>query len=356
MKSSRPRTGLRFGVRAPVPGTGSPDEVRAFLDWCTVAETLGFDFLTVAHHRFTEPPSPGTASAPLMWLSAAAVRTSEIGLSSAILLLPTHHPLDVAEQAATLDRISGGRVTLGVGIGYRIAEYAPVGIEFSSRGTRLAEAIEVIRAAWSDEMVQFEGRHFQISAVSVHPKPKQRPGPPIWVGGNTQQSVQRAGQVADGYITSSLETIDELQGLVNTYRTASAAAGHEAHVSLMRLAHCGRSRRSVEETWLPRALNFFSAYHDAQPRGRAIWQDSAGLGRRLARGDDVSYPQFVPGRAVAGTPDDCIREIVRYRDDLGVDSVSFIFDVEDRFATDHIEYFAREVLDRVPGTDRDGAP
>ena len=158
--------------------TGSRDPLRPTYELAAAAEEAGFHAAFFGHHHFT-PPYPAS---PWVVLSAIVARTSQLRLGTAIYLLPVHHPLDVAENVATLDRVSGGRAILGVGVGYRTYEYDPFGVPYHQRGARLTEALEVLPALWSGEPVSYEGRHFRFHDVTLFPTPVQKPHPPIWVG------------------------------------------------------------------------------------------------------------------------------------------------------------------------------
>jgi probable F420-dependent oxidoreductase len=222
---------VKFGFMVPRESSFADggDPYGRIFRFCERAEELGFDFATFTHHRFSrERPY---LSSPFVLMSALAARTSRLALVTTVFVLPLYHPLDVAEAVASLDQLSGGRVILGVGTGYREYEARAVGVPFERRVSRTSEAIEVLRRAWAPGPASFDGRHFRFDAVDVVPKPAQRPGPPIWLGALEEKPVARAGRIADGWIAPFLQTLDTLDGRARVYRGSAAASASAASTS-----------------------------------------------------------------------------------------------------------------------------
>jgi probable F420-dependent oxidoreductase len=161
---------------------------------------------------------------PLVWLAWVGAHTERILLGTGVLVLPQQHPLVVAKQVATLDRLVGGRVVLGVGAGWLREEYAALDAEFDRRGGRMDEAIAVLRAAWAPGPCDFHGDHIDIDPVHVEPKPA-RPVP-IVIGGHSVAAARRAGRLADGFFPLSCQG-SGLERLVTAVREAAAAAGRD---------------------------------------------------------------------------------------------------------------------------------
>lgn len=162
------------------------------------AEALGFDSLWVGDHVSFHVPIADS----LTLLAFAAGATERIALGTAVYLVPLRHPTLVAKQTATLDRLAGGRLVLGVGVGGEFPpEWDAVGVPVSERGARIDEAIPLIRRLWREDRVTHQGRHFRFGPVTLAPKPLQDGGPPIWVGGRAPAAMRRAGRVGDGYIS-----------------------------------------------------------------------------------------------------------------------------------------------------------
>ena len=140
---------------------------------------------------------------PLDLLSWLAARTEGIRLGTGILVLPEHHPLQLAKRCATIDRLSGGRLFLGVGVGWMREEVEALGIDADERGTRTDEAIDALRVIWREEEPSFAGQHFRFGPVRSHPKPVQ-PTIPILVGGHSKAAARRAGERGDGFFPLGL--------------------------------------------------------------------------------------------------------------------------------------------------------
>lgn len=189
---------MQVGVHLPQYGrvAGAEAIVRA----ARHAEDLGFCDLWVSDHvvhpAAQDYPSPHLFD-PLVTLSWAAAVTGRIGLGTSVLVVPMHNPLELANSLASLDALSGGRLTVGVGVGWSEAEYAALGRDFATRGQRLDEAIDLFRAVWSEDPVSFHGRFTSFDDVRLLPKPA-RPIP-IWVGGRSEASWRRACERGDGY-------------------------------------------------------------------------------------------------------------------------------------------------------------
>lgn len=140
---------------------------------------------------------------PLTLLAAAAAVTKRIRLGTSVLLPGVRHPVILAKTVASLDFLSGGRVTLGVGFGSRANDFSAVEIPFEGRGSRAEEAIKLMRRLWTEEGVTHEGRFFKVTNLTIGPRPIQSPHPPIWMGGSADSALKRAAKFANGYICGS---------------------------------------------------------------------------------------------------------------------------------------------------------
>src|SRR5713101_7068443 len=128
--------------------------------------------------------------------------TSRVTLGTEVLVLPQRHPTLVAKQVSTLDTLSGGRVRLGVGVGWQESEYEALGEDFHTRGARMDECIRLLRAYWGDAQVDFAGKHYPVTAIAMEPKPPQGRRLPIWIGGMSEPAWRRVGQLGDGWLAS----------------------------------------------------------------------------------------------------------------------------------------------------------
>jgi probable F420-dependent oxidoreductase len=163
-------------------------------------ERLGFEFVSSGEHLMRGwPPSP--SDAVLVTLAAAAGATSTLRVASTIVLTPLYHPLWLAKLTTTLDVVSGGRFTLGVGIGGEHAhEFEAVGVPVSERGSRTDEILSTVKRLWAGEVVERGGKHFSFDRMAISPLPVQQPHPPIWVSGRHEAAMRRAAVHGDGWV------------------------------------------------------------------------------------------------------------------------------------------------------------
>jgi probable F420-dependent oxidoreductase len=168
-----------------------PELYAELLEQIVFAEQLGFDSVWVTEHHFIED---GYTPSLLPIAAAIAARTSRIRIGTWVLLLPLHNALRVAEDAATVDILSNGRLDLGMGLGYRVEEFAAFGVDRRQRGRLMDEGVELIRRAWTEDRVTFSGRFYNVRDLQVTPKPVQRPHPPIWLGARGEIPARRAAR------------------------------------------------------------------------------------------------------------------------------------------------------------------
>ena len=174
-------------------------EYRDIVELSRLAETLGFDSVWVSEHHGS---GDGYLPSLLPLLAGLATATERVRLGTGVILTPFHHPLRLAEDAAVVDVLSGGRLLLGLGLGWREEEFRMFHVPLPKRVRRTVETVEVLRKAWTGRRFDHEGQAFRLDAVKVTPAPAQEPGPPIYLGGFVEDAVRRAGRLGDGYIRS----------------------------------------------------------------------------------------------------------------------------------------------------------
>lgn len=185
--------GLSFNFSNPAEFRRPWDEhYQMLIDHVVEAEQLGFEHVWISEHHL-DPD--GYTPAPVTLMTAIAARTSRIRVSTNILILPFYNPLRLAEELATLDVLSGGRVMVGIGMGYRDEEFEAFGIPRKERVGRTVEGIKVMQAAWGDGPATVEGRHFGLRAADVYPKPLQPGGPPLFLGAASEPAARRVAQL-----------------------------------------------------------------------------------------------------------------------------------------------------------------
>jgi alkanesulfonate monooxygenase SsuD/methylene tetrahydromethanopterin reductase-like flavin-dependent oxidoreductase (luciferase family) len=216
-------TALRFGLwydfRNPPRWRQDPTRLyRGILDQIARAEALGWDDVWLSEHHFIDD---GYTPSMLPLACAIAARTERIRIGTSVLLLPLHDPLRVAEDAATVDVMSGGRLELGVAVGYRLGEFTGFGVPRAERAARMDEAVPLVKALLRGERVTHAGRHYRYTDVELHPRPVQA-DPTLWMGGFSEPAVRRAARLGDAFIA-----IGPVRPLVDLYRSELAASGKD---------------------------------------------------------------------------------------------------------------------------------
>ena len=221
---------MKIGFGAPVSGAwATPENLASF---AARAEQAGYASLW-SFQRLLVPEGSGmdpvyhSVLDPLAALTYAGAATSRIRLGVAVVNLPFVSPAYLAKQAATVDILSGGRLDLGLGIGWMPEEFAATGASMARRGARAAEYVAVLRALWADGPSEFSGEFYEIPPSSVAPKPAQPGGPPILLGGLARPALERAGRIADGWVTSSRTDLSRIAEGVGIIRAAAAQAGRD---------------------------------------------------------------------------------------------------------------------------------
>ena len=197
---------MRLSAFFPTRDIGTdPAKIR---DWAQAAEDLGYAYIEVPDHVFGATARNGWTPRynekdpfheTFVTLGFLAAVTTRIRLSSGVLIAPQRQTGVIAKQAAEADLLSGGRLRLGIGVGWNHVEYESLGIDWKTRGARQAEQVEVLRRLWSEDLVSFSGRFHNLNEVSIVPPPVQRPIP-IWFGGLSDAVVTRAARLGDGWM------------------------------------------------------------------------------------------------------------------------------------------------------------
>src|SRR5438105_3900141 len=181
---------IKFGtfLLMQSPSARSSQEIYSrAIDIAQAAETLGFRNIWLAEHHFS---TYGYLSRPAQVATYIAAKTTRLRVGTAVIVVPLHHPLVIAEEIATLDVLAGGRVDIGLGRGYQYYEFERLGLELESARTRWEESVDIILQALSGEPFSYSGSLFQIPETTIFPQPMQKPHPPIWVTAQSPQSVE----------------------------------------------------------------------------------------------------------------------------------------------------------------------
>jgi alkanesulfonate monooxygenase SsuD/methylene tetrahydromethanopterin reductase-like flavin-dependent oxidoreductase (luciferase family) len=340
---------MKFGIiisRNQIDRSSSDPYAKLFR-YVEEMEDLGYDLGWCGHHRF----APATAfggdlatepSAPLLMLAPLMARTSRMKFCTNIHLLPSRHPLEMAEEINTLNEMSNNRFILGGGIGYKPDEFENCGWNFKTRAKRFEECIEVLRLAMTGERFSYHGDHFRIDDVMVVPSALRGEVPPIWIGAVSEPAMKRAGRLGDGWLISFAEHLLELKDKVATYKAIAAEHGRPATLCLLRDVHIAPTREQLDPEFLPNVVKVWQSYDNIGSKA-----DRDPLANEVMfAGKQVTLEHFAPNRAVVGTPDDCIREMERIRDVLDPEwffiTPTGVPDPDRQIA--ELRLFAREVM------------
>ncbi|HEX3786639.1 MAG TPA: TIGR03619 family F420-dependent LLM class oxidoreductase [Pseudonocardiaceae bacterium] len=220
---------MRIGFAVPVAGPYATPENQ--LEIAVRAEQLGYESLWTMQRVLNPVDSPDTSYRnvpdPLITLAYLAGHTTRARLGVAVWNAPFAAPALLAQQAATLDRLSHGRLDLGLGLGWLAEELTAFGVPTARRGARLEEFLTVLRQLWTDRTERFDGEFYQLPDALVSPTPVQQPRPPILLGGGADAALRRVGRLADGWISASRHDPHDLHRSISVIKEAAERAGRD---------------------------------------------------------------------------------------------------------------------------------
>jgi alkanesulfonate monooxygenase SsuD/methylene tetrahydromethanopterin reductase-like flavin-dependent oxidoreductase (luciferase family) len=333
---------MRFGLfcspKADAPGFAAEtgQGFRDYLDFNVEAETLGFHSSFSVEHHFS---GWNQASATLMLLVALASRTTTLRLGTAVMVLPWHHPLLLAEQAATLDLLSGGRFDFGIGKGYRHSEFKGFQINPEEAEMRFEEALEVITRAFTTRArFSHKGRFWRFEEVVVEPPPAQEPHPPFWVAAGNPHSIARAGERGFNLILDQYASPATLAGRIGIYKAAREAKGlrfDPMQVAVARQLYIAKDAADKQEA-LRRQAEYTKRTIAAARR-----PDTKGGSHVLAYADKAGATEE---NALFGTPD----EIASMLESLKAAGMGYIL-LTISGGKDQLRRFARDIMPTFTG-------
>ena len=309
---------MRFGLfGAAQAQRGGPDVDSAagfndYIEYLIEAEALGFHGSFIVEHHFT---GFGQVSATLNLLSWVGAKTTTLRLGTAVLVLPWHNPVLLAEQAATVDLLSGGRLDFGIGKGYRHNEFASFRIPMEEAGARFEESIDIITKSWtSNERFSFHGKFWQFDDIIVEPPTNQKPHPPFWQGAGHADSIRKVAARGHNLLLDQFASLDETIHRFNTYKAAMLANGCGFDPSQVGVARAFFVADTAEEkaAAVERRIT-------AQRRLHAISQrpDGNNTASIMAFSDTREASEE---SALYGTPDEICRKIERLQGQ-GIDTI-----------------------------------
>ena len=320
---------MKIGL-SPLQGQASFEET---LRECERAEAAGFDSIWLGEHH----NNPVLYPAPLIGLAAVASRTRSIGLGTGVLLLPLYHPVMVAEEGAMVDVISGGRLILGVGAGYAPEEFAAFGCSLKERGSRLEESASLLHRLWSEENVTHRGKHYQVDHATIMPRPVQRPRPPIWFGAWAEPAIRRAARLGDAWFVGPSANLNEIAPCVRLYENACREIGKGGgEVALFRYVFVASSTKEAISAAGEPFIQAFERMYFRWPH--PVVKRPAG---------HLTIERLAEDRIIFGDPATCVKEIIRFRNELSAKNLVCRFSVpgisRDACQTS-LDLFTREVM------------
>jgi alkanesulfonate monooxygenase SsuD/methylene tetrahydromethanopterin reductase-like flavin-dependent oxidoreductase (luciferase family) len=286
------------------------DQVRALeeqLILLRAARDLGFSSVFAGQHYLSDSL---THIQPLPYLARLAAESGDMHLGVGIILLSLVNPVEVAENYASLDVITGGRLILGVGLGYRQVEFDAFGVDSDRKVSRFTANLDVVKRLWSGEPVSVDLPWCRLDEVKLNLLPVQRPSPPIWMAANSDASVRRAAVKADAWMVNPHANLATIQRQRELYRQTRAAAGLDpVDLPVMREVFCAKDRAS--------ALELAAPYLGEKYRVYSRWGQDKVMPE--AESFDIPYEKLSEQRFIVGSPEDCISALTRWRDEIGTD-------------------------------------
>jgi len=344
---------MEFGVfhQFPsLPGRSDADTFAEAFGQIDAAEELGLDVIWLSELHFD--PQRSVLSAPLSIASAIAARTRRIKIGTAVQVLPLCHPLRLAEEGATVDQISRGRLIFGVGRSGLPRTYQDYGVSYAESRDRFAEVLEIVEQAWSQPAVNYDGKYYSFHNIAVTPKPYQQPHPPIRIAAASPDTYPavgarglpllinaRLGTFSEfasvvreyreaykaAYVNPRLGSFSEFAPAVQEYREAYAAAGHpgKGQVYLRVPTYVAETEESARAEPQKSLMHFvreaIARLKDSmsRPGTRAI----EGRDQRLQRLENLTYDEALQGQVLIGTPASIIERLRDLQDELGLDGI-----------------------------------
>ncbi|HET6184283.1 MAG TPA: LLM class flavin-dependent oxidoreductase [Acetobacteraceae bacterium] len=270
------------------------------------AETLGFDAVGRAAHYSTAPLQ---MVSQVPFLAQAAALAPRLRLITSVVLLPMQKPLDIAEQLASLDVMSEGKLIFGAGVGYREVEFKSFGTSYKEAGRRFEENLDAVKRLWTEPSVTMKGSHFELDAASCSVSPVQKPMPPIWIGANAEVGIRRAARMADAWFIPPHGTFTTLDQQLDLYKRALEKNGKPfpADLPIIREVFVADTWEEAMRRAGPPLAAKYAAYH------------SWGQDKVMPSQDhfDRNFEDLAADRFLLGSPDQVAEQIVALRRRFG---------------------------------------
>jgi len=318
---------MEFGLFTEFHSPPGVTEAAAFdesLAQMKAAEDFGFDAVWLAEIHFQKDRS--VLAAPLIIASALAACTQRVKIGIPVQVLPLSHPLRLAEDVATVDHISKGRLEFGVGRSGLPGHYQGFNIPYSESRDRFLETLDILRKAWTQERFSHQGKYFQFQDVCVMPKPYQKPHPPIRIAATTQDTYPMVGRVgAAVFVAVRTVSLADLKRHLPSYQEAWTASGHPGRgdVGVSVPLYVAETARQAREEPEQSTMHFFRSISKALKKSDgATVQTAEAREARANRLAEISYDEILGEYAVFGTPEAVADRLLALREEMGFSTLS----------------------------------
>jgi alkanesulfonate monooxygenase SsuD/methylene tetrahydromethanopterin reductase-like flavin-dependent oxidoreductase (luciferase family) len=281
-----------------------------------VADQSGFHGFSMGEH-YNIPGLQRLHQIPALARLCAEAKHCEVG--TAVMLLGLRHPVTVATELATLDVINEGKSFAAFGLGYRDEELNAFNLNKAQRFGRFIQGVEIVKRLWTEDHVTFDGKEFKIKDVTIDPKPRQKPRPPIWIAANSDTAVERAARIGDGWIIGPHSAIEELERQVELLRKAWTVAGKTGRPDLpvIRETFVAKNRQEAVEKARPCLEQLYRSIYIKWKQNEA-----------MADPDELSwaFDRLAKNRFILGSPEECVDQIKEYESRLGTNYMLVRFD------------------------------
>jgi alkanesulfonate monooxygenase SsuD/methylene tetrahydromethanopterin reductase-like flavin-dependent oxidoreductase (luciferase family) len=331
------------------PSARPSEEIYArALEQAQAAESLGFRNVWLGEHHFS---TYGYLSRPLQFASYIAAKTTTLRVGTAVIVVPLHHPLLIAEEIAMLDVLCGGRADIGLGRGYQRYEFERLGLELDSGGQRWEEGIDILMKAFEGKPFSYHGKVYNFPETAIFPKPVQKPTPPLWVTAQNPYSIEAAVKRGLNVLTGGFGVpIERLADFAQSFKKATIES-HPARIPLVGVQRAvyvtkdaADARQAAEEArWNMRVtLSLRNNYERVEEGGRAV---------AVPGKSEPTMDELLDRYLIIGTPETVIRQIKRVQDLVGISHFNCSFwigDMSQARVLKSMELFSKEVMPAFP--------
>lgn len=328
------REPIRVGF---IPAHG-PTHLTAAIEHLRLGNEYRFDAVWIEEHHDRGPYWP----TPPLAIAALAPHLGELAIGTAILVLPLHDPVHIAEQVAVLDEMAHGRLVLGLGLGDSAEEFAAFRVPARQRGRRFEEQLAIIRALWRDETLTFAGRFYELENVHLKTQPQQPSGPPVWIGGWAPKQLERAARLGDAWFPGPVGTMADILERQSQYDDLVRSLGEDPRARARPLIRDVIVAHSDHKAWELATSTVLTAYRDTY-----VESDHVLVGRQTSGPSISDIRDLASDRLIVGDPNTVIHELTLCLDAIACTDLIVRLKLPgltpDQM-TDMLHLFGREVL------------